>query len=652
MAVTGSITITQKSQNIANNTSDITVVGKAVMSGPSYDEYTREGSITIDGKKYTFTATFPSNSTKQLFSKTVTVSHGTDGKKTVSASFSIKTGMTGTLDNGVLTASTSKTLTTIPRASSVTCADGNIGSSTTININRATSSFTHTITYSFLGLTGTIATKTSNTSIGWTIPTSFYTKIPNATSGKGTITCQTYTGSTLIGTNTCTFNAFVINSDPTISGTVQDINQTTIALTGDNNQFIKYFSNAKVDIVANAKNSATISSRKVVCGNKTGTAASNTLNGVESGDFTISCIDSRGKSASKRISKTLIPYVKLAFTNMVLTRPSTTSNTINCKLQGNYFNKSFGQQNNTLNLKYRYREANGTWEDYISMTPNITGDSFRIEANLGDIFSFQSEYEFEFVAKDELMQITSIQKVSRGIPIIDIGKDDVVVNGELYNGRNKIIKIYTDLSQINSNLSWNTATTSDIYANMEDETMAMLAVELVSYQVAKELEFTDGLELIIYKSTPWRGMAIASQYHSINVKQGHLQTSNTLSWQNINKVDSGWINASLTNHFKPYNDNSYNIPQYRKIDQTVFIRGIVGPKSEVASGGSADIFTLPTGYRPSKSLYKLCQGSGKTNWLITIGSNGVVNFSRYGTNTNSTASTTVWLPFQTSFPTG
>ena len=432
MAVTGSITITQKSQNIANNTSDITVVGKAVMSGPSYDEYTREGSITIDGKKYTFTATFPSNSTKQLFSKTVTVSHGTDGKKTVSASFSIKTGMTGTLDNGVLTASTSKTLTTIPRASSVTCADGNIGSSTTININRATSSFTHTITYSFLGLTGTIATKTSNTSIGWTIPTSFYTKIPNATSGKGTITCQTYTGSTLIGTNTCTFNAFVINSDPTVSGTVQDINQTTIALTGDNNQFIKYFSNAKVDIVANAKNSATISSRKVVCGNKTGTAASNTLNGVESGDFTISCIDSRGKSASKRISKTLIPYVKLAFTNMVLTRPSTTSNTINCKLQGNYFNKSFGQQNNTLNLKYRYREANGTWEDYISMTPNITGDSFRIEENLGDIFSFQSEYEFEFVAKDELMQITSIQKVSRGIPIIDIGKDDVVVNGKLF----------------------------------------------------------------------------------------------------------------------------------------------------------------------------------------------------------------------------
>ena len=71
------------------------------------------------------------------------------------------------------------TLTTIPRASSVTCADGNIGSSTTININRASSNFTHTLKYSFGTLSGTIVTKTSETSIGWTIPTSFYAQIPN-----------------------------------------------------------------------------------------------------------------------------------------------------------------------------------------------------------------------------------------------------------------------------------------------------------------------------------------------------------------------------------------------------------------------------------------------------------------------------------------
>ena len=137
------------------------------------------------------------------------------------------------------------------------------GSATTININRASSSFTHTIRYSFSGLTGTIATKTSSTSIGWTIPTSFYAKIPNSKSGMVTINCQTFNGNTSIGTSSTTANVFVINSEPTITATIEDVNSATVALTGDSNKIVRYMSNAKVDITATAKNSATISSRKV-----------------------------------------------------------------------------------------------------------------------------------------------------------------------------------------------------------------------------------------------------------------------------------------------------------------------------------------------------------------------------------------------------
>ena len=147
------------------------------------------------------------------------------------------------------------TLDTIPRKSSVLCADGNIGSSTTININRASSKFTHTLKYSFGSSNGTIATKTTNTSIGWTIPTSFYAQIPNAKSGQGIITCETYDGNTLIGSSTCNFNAIVLESTnkPSISASVEDTNTTTIALTGDKNKLVKYFSNVKVVITATAK---------------------------------------------------------------------------------------------------------------------------------------------------------------------------------------------------------------------------------------------------------------------------------------------------------------------------------------------------------------------------------------------------------------
>lgn len=420
MAVTGSISIKQNSQNIANNTSNITVTCKATMTGPSMDYYDRTGTLTIDGQDYSFTTNFPENTTKTICSKTVNVSHNSVGKKTVSASFSITTGMTGTLPGGVLSKSTSKTLTNIPRASSVTCADGNIGSATTININRASSNFTHTITYSFSGLTGTIATKTSSTSIGWTIPTSFYSKIPNAKSGKVTITCDTYSGSTKVGSSTTTANVFVINSEPTVDATIVDTNATTVALTGDSSKMVKHFSNAKVDITATAKNSATISSRKVVCGNKSGTATSNTLSNVESGTFVVSCTDSRGFSASKTITKTLVNYIKLAFTDVKLTRPSTTSNTVNAVIKGNYFNSNFGNADNTFEMKWRYRETGGTWSSYQTITATVTNNTFSFSASLGDIYDFNNEYEFEFVVTDKLMNLTQNIIVTRGIPIIDI----------------------------------------------------------------------------------------------------------------------------------------------------------------------------------------------------------------------------------------
>jgi len=349
-------------------------------------------------------------------------------------------------------------LSTVPRTSTVTCADGNIGSATTININRASSGFTHTLKYSFGGLNGTIATKTGNISIGWTIPTSFYTKIPNAKSGQGTITCETYSGDALIGTTTCSFNAFVINSDPTIAATVIDVNETTKALTGDANKLIKYFSNAKVTITATAKNSSTIQSQKVVCGAKSATTAVSTLNNIETGTFDISCTDSRGLTANARITKTLVNYIRLAFTEVTLSRPSTTSNTVNATIKGNYFNASFGAIANTLTLKWRYRVKNGSWSSYTTITATTSGNTFTYSATLGTAYSFSSEYEFEFVGTDKLATVTSTKTVTRGLPIVDVGKDDVLINGET-----RATKMYSDEGELQSkakNLYNNTSGTT------------------------------------------------------------------------------------------------------------------------------------------------------------------------------------------------
>lgn len=368
----------------------------------------------------------------------ITISHLNNGKKSIVITFSFN----GKLDNYYPNGTISKTveLPTIARKSSVTCADGNIGSATTININRASSTFTHTLEYNFLGLTGTIATKTSSTSIGWTIPTSFYSKIPNANSGKGTITCQTYSGDTLIGSSTCSFNAFVVNSSPTITGTVEDTNTSAIQATGNKNKLIRYISNAKVVITATAKNSATISSVKVVNGSQTKTTSTSTINSVDSGTFSLSCVDSRGVSASATVTKTLVQYIKPVITGVILNRPSTTSNTINASVQGLCFNESFGAKTNTFELKWRYKKSTETtWSSYTVVTATRTGNNFNFSGELGKNFSYTEAFNFEFVLSDYFMSNTYSATVTRGLPIIDIGKDDVNVNGALNENGKRVI---------------------------------------------------------------------------------------------------------------------------------------------------------------------------------------------------------------------
>jgi hypothetical protein len=119
-------------------------------------------------------------------------------------------------------------------------------------------------------------------------------------------------------------------------------------------------------------------------------------------------------------------------------------------------------------------------------------------------------------------------------------------------------------------------------------------------------------------------------------------------WQPLHQ-DSGWITPSLNSSFKVYNSDSTNAPKYRKIGKMVEIVGVVSPASEIASGGTGNIFTLPEGYRPTQNRYYICQGSGRNVWLLTVNPNGTVSCSRYGTSSNVAISTSAWLPFNATF---
>ena len=415
-----------KSQSISGNYSVITWTLKG--NGGSTDgRFTtvHKSYVNVNGHEYSSSEEQNVTNTTVRHSGTTTIYHNSDGTKSFSASAK------GAFFYSSYNSSGSGTwsLPTIARASSVSCSTANIGSNATISISRASSSFTHTLSYTFGSLSGTIATKTTSTSVSFALPTTFYAQIPNAKSGTGTITCDTYNGSTKIGTKTCSFTANVdeSSSKPTLSPTVVDSNSTTTALTGDSSKFIKYYSNASVSTGASARNSATLKSQKITCGAKSISSASGTINKVESGSFTFSATDSRGYTTSQTVTKTLINYVKLTC-SMVANAP-TTSGVATLNINGNYWNGNFGSVANTLTVQYRYKTQGGTYGSWTNVTVTKSGNTYNATATISGL-DYQTTYVFQARAVDKLATVNTDEQARRTTPIFDWGKDSFNVNGD------------------------------------------------------------------------------------------------------------------------------------------------------------------------------------------------------------------------------
>lgn len=333
--------------------------------------------------------------------------------------------------------------TATPLKSTVGATDANIGSTSTITVKRYNTSYTHTITYKFGSATGTVCTKSTSTSIAWTVPTSFYAQIPNSKSGTCTLTIETFNGASSLGTNTCTLTVTAPSAScsPTVNGTVVDTNATTIALTGDSSILIKYKSTALCSLTATRKNSATISTVKINGATVAGTVSADTTTAAKSfseaatNSFKFEATDSRGFSSSKTITPSMINYIQLTI-NPVISRPSHTGSDIVMTFNGNYYRGSFGAYSNTLTIRYRYKESaepayTEQWHT-IAPTDYILGtNSFRTNTAilLGSDFDYQKSYEFQVQAYDGAngTKLTTVNKyipIQRGIPVFDWGEND------------------------------------------------------------------------------------------------------------------------------------------------------------------------------------------------------------------------------------
>lgn len=329
--------------------------------------------------------------------------------------------------SGTVTATA--TLPAIPRATEITATDANIGSTSTVIFNTKNANFRHTLAYTTGSTYTTIFEKQSYTTYGWTVPTSIYAQIPNAKGCNVTLRCQTYSGDTLIGTKYAyiyvTASEEVCKPSITVT-TCQDINPTTVALTGDATKIVKGQSNVRVVVTATGNNSATISSVKVICGGKTLTGADVTITGAESKDIVITAIDSRGYSNSESPVMTLVDYFPVIAT-LSVGRISPTSDTVNIGIRGKYFNGSFGTASNTLSAKARFALTGGTYGEDITIPVVATGNEYTATGSLTGL-DYDKTYDVQITYTDAVTAQTRTVSVAKGTPIFDWGENDFRFN--------------------------------------------------------------------------------------------------------------------------------------------------------------------------------------------------------------------------------
>ena len=423
-----------------NASSTITVTAADNTSATGSTSASTSG-VTLGGVS-TFTAAPNPNSI------TVTHSNATGAKSVnigISSKIFVNPRSNGTSQETITgSSSTTAASGTYAPASSVTCSTADIGSAPTIQISRNSTSFTHTLTYEFGSLSGTIATKTSDTTItSWKFPTSFYAQIPNAKNGVGTITCNTYSGDTLLGTKTCSFTATTNESSckPTLSPTVEDSNSEAVALTGNANTFIRYISDAAITSGAAARNSATLKSIKVTCGSQSITTSTGTIQKVDSGTFTFTATDSRGYSTTQTIEKTLINYINPTC-NLNISNPTTDGN-LSFTITGNYFNSSFGAVNNTLSVSYKYKTGSGNYSNNIEVT-NITLNNNTYTANISLTgLDYKETYTFQAFTIDKIKSVNSAEKVIKTTPVFSWSNDDFEFNVPVkFSGKTLLDVVY------------------------------------------------------------------------------------------------------------------------------------------------------------------------------------------------------------------
>lgn len=248
-----------------------------------------------------------------------------------------------------------------------------MGKSVTINTPAVNNAYRHTLRYAFGGASGTIATGIAS-SVSWTPPVSLANQIPSATAGSGTIYCDTYSGSTLLGTKSVSITLTVPGSVVPSAGTLSAALAEDTSGTG---LYVKGMGKAKLTLSgASGAYGSSITSYTITGGGwaaTNGALTTGTLASAGNITFTATVTDSRGRKASTTRTISVIDYTKPGVAVCDVYRCDADGNR---KKAGTYFaveiNASYSAiTGNTLSITARYKKQS---ESSYGTAANVTNN--------------------------------------------------------------------------------------------------------------------------------------------------------------------------------------------------------------------------------------------------------------------------------------
>lgn len=269
---------------------------------------------------------------------------------------------------------------------------------------------------------------------------------------------NTYNGTTKLGNNSKAQIMTYINAEPSQSTVFTETNQKVIDILGTNTAetLIQNVSKLKLTSTPTVKKSATVS-KILFEHNNLSTEDKESpyeyIFDVVNSKFKVTIVDSRGYSIPTEYTKTIIEYIPVNIDSFSFKRENPTSSNIKLNSQISYKQTNFVTTANIPTIKWKVG-TDGQLNTLTTSDYTIDAENNKITISnlvLENVLPYTEENRLYLYVNDLLTEDTENEPVLRGIPTCDMGEHDFQVNGDLFvadtNRENKV----NILEKINQN---------------------------------------------------------------------------------------------------------------------------------------------------------------------------------------------------------